>query len=137
VDIGLLTAFLAPFLPMLLKAGEAAAEEVGSGVGQDALSFARRLWHRVWPSVEAKPSALEAAQDVADQPDDERRRAALEVQLEKLLGADSALAADVERLFADAQAANVVVAVTGDRAVGAGRDIRDSTIVTGGDVNIG
>jgi hypothetical protein len=136
MDVGLLTAFLAPFLPVLLKAGETAAEEVGARFGQDAWSHAQRLWDRLWPSVKSKPAALEAANDVAAQPDDDRL-IALKVQLEKLLDADHGLSRDVERLFAEADDANVVVAVIGERAVGAGRDIRDSTIVTGDNVDIG
>ena len=135
MDVGLLTAFLAPFLPFLLKAGDAAAQEAGSLVAQDAWPYAKRLWERLWPSVEAKTGAVEAAEDAALQPDDDRL-ISLKVQLQKLLEADSALAADVERTFAEAQAANVVV-VSGPRAVGVGGDISNSIIVTGDDADIG
>lgn len=134
MDVGLLTAFLAPFLPFLLKAGNTAAEEAGSRLGKEAWSHAERLWRRLRPSVEAKPAAFEAAGDAAVLPDDDHLTA-LKLQLQKLLAADGDLAADVERLFAEAQAANVVV-VSGDRAVGVGRDVRDSTIVTGDDAQI-
>ena len=134
MDVGLLTAFLAPFLPVLLKAGDAAAQEAGSLVTQEAWPYAKRLWGRLWPSVEARPAAVEAVKDAADQPDDDRL-ISLKVQLQKLLDTDSALAADVERMFAEAQAANVVV-VSGPRAVGVGGDIRDSIVVTGDDADI-
>lgn len=135
MDVGLLTTFLAPFLPFLLKAGEAAAQEAGARFGEDAWTHARRLWNRLWPSVEAKPAALEAVDDAADQPDDDHLTA-LKVQLQKILDGDGGLASDIERLFAEAQSANVVVAVSGSRAVGAGRDVRDSIIVTGDHSNI-
>ena len=136
MDVGLLTAFLAPFLPYLLRAGEAAAQEAGARFGSDAWTHAQRLWRRLRPSVDAKPAASEAVDDAAAEPDDDRL-VALKVQLKKLLDADGELAADVERQFAEAQAANVVVVVTGARAVGVARDVRDSTIVTGDDANIG
>jgi hypothetical protein len=84
--------------------------------------------------VQAKPAAVEAVEDAAAQPDDDRL-ISLKVQLQKLLDTDSALAADVERMFAEAQAANVVV-VSGPRAVGVGGDIRDSIVVTGDDADI-
>jgi hypothetical protein len=134
MDVGLLTAFLAPFLPFLIKAGDAAAQEAGSRLAQDAWPYAKRLWERLWPSVQAKPAAVEAVEDAAVQPDDDRL-ISLKVQLQKLLDTDSALAADVERMFAEAQAANVVV-VSGPRAVGVGGDIRDSIVVTGDDADI-
>jgi hypothetical protein len=135
MDVSLLTAFLAPFVPLFLKAGEAAASEVGSGIGQDALSYARRLWDRLWPSLEENPAALEAARDVADRPKDDDRVTALKVQLEKLLEADGVLAADVARLFAEADDAKVVVTVTGDRAV-VTRDVSNSVINTGDNADI-
>lgn len=93
--------FLAPFLPYLLKAGEKAAEEAGEKLGEASWERAKALWGRLRPKVEAKPAALEAAQDVAAQPDDEDAQAALRRQLKKLLAEDQALAAEVARLMAD------------------------------------
>jgi len=136
MDIAALTAFLAPFLPYLVKAGQTVAEEAGKVVGEQAWSHAQALWERLRPKVEEKAAAKEAAADVAQQPDDEEARIALKRQLEKLLAEDDVLAADVGRLWADAKAANVVTA-SGERSVAVGDSVRDSTIVTGDNAKIG
>jgi hypothetical protein len=46
-------------------------------VGADLVEHAKRLWAKLRPRVEAKPAVLEAAQDVAQRPDDDRARGAL------------------------------------------------------------
>ncbi len=43
-------AFLAPFLPYLLKAGEKAAEEAGKKLGGDAWDKAKSLWGKLRPT---------------------------------------------------------------------------------------
>jgi hypothetical protein len=134
MEIAALTAFLAPFLPYLVRAGQTAAEEAGKTFGAEAWRHAQRLWDRLRPKVDEEPAAEAAVAEVASRPDDERAQAFLELQLEKLLAADGALAADVARLWAEAQAANVVVA-TGERSVAVGRDV-SGTIVTGDDVRV-
>lgn len=125
--------FLAPFLPYLLKAGEKAAEEAGKKLGAAAWEKAKALWAQLRPKVEAKPAAREAVQDVAAYPKDEDARAALRLQLRKLLAEDPALAAEVARLWEEVQAAGVVnlVIAKGDRSVAIGGHVHDSTIVTG------
>lgn len=126
--------FLAPFLPYLLKAGEKAAEEAGKKLGAAAWEKAKALWAQLRPKVEAKPAAREAVQDVAAYPKDEDARAALRLQLRKLLAEDPALAAEVARLWEGAQATGATVTTVtaaGDRSVAVGGDVRDSTIITG------
>ncbi len=135
MDVAALTAFLAPFVPYLLKGGRVVAEEAGKAFGAEAWQHAEALWKRLRPSVEKKEAAQEAATDLAERPDDERVRGAFELQLEKLLANDGTLAADVASLWEEASAAGAVV-VTGERAVAAGRDI-SGTVVTGDDVHIG
>lgn len=87
-----LTTALVP-LPYLLKAGEKAAEEMGKKVGSESLEWARSLWSKLKPKVEAKPAALEAVQDAANM----HAQAALRVQLRKLLAEDQSLAEEVGR----------------------------------------
>ena len=130
MEIAALTAFLAPFLPYLLRAGERAAGEAADALGDAAWKHAQALWARLRGKVAEKPAAEEAASDVAAAPDDPRRRAALELQLEKLLTADQTLAADVERLWGEAKAAGVTIA-SGDRAVAIGGSASGAVIVTG------
>ncbi len=133
-----LVAFLSPFLPYLLKAGDKAAEKMGEqvgeklapGLGKRAWQTAQTLWGKLRPRVQTKPAAQEAAQDVAEHPDDADAQAALRRQLVKLLD-DAALAQDLAQVWEQAHAAGVTLFVSGDRNVVAGRDIIGATIFTG------
>ncbi len=126
-----LVQFLAPFLPYLLKAGEKAAEEMGRKFGAEAWELAQALWAKLRPKVEAKSAALEAAQDVGANPQDEDAQATLRQQLKKLLAEDQALAADIARLWGEARAAGVTVVAPGHRSVAVGGSVIGSTIITG------
>ena len=126
-----LTTALVPLLPYLLKAGEKAAEETGTKVADQSLEWAKSLWSKLKPKVDAKPAALEAAQDVAQTPDDEDAQAALRVQVKKLLAEDQSLAEEVRRWLEQGKAAGITVTASGDRSVAIGGDVKGSTIVTG------
>jgi transketolase len=132
VEIAALTAFLAPFLPTLVKAGEKAVEKAADAVSDEAFKYARALWEKLKPGVDAKPAAKEAAEEVAARPDDEDALAALRLQLRKLLEEDTRLAGDLAAIWQKAEAANVVqVTASGERSVAVGGDVTGSTIVTG------
>lgn len=135
MDIGALasslTAALVPLLPYLLKAGEKAAEETGKTVANQSLEWAKTLWTKLKPKVEAKPAALEAAQDVARAPEDEDLQAVLRVQLRKLLTEDQSLAEEVSRWLEQCKAAGITVTASGERSVAIGGNVKGSTIVTG------
>ncbi len=124
-------AFLLPLLPYLLKAGDKAAEEAGKKLGEAAWEKAKALWHKLHPKIEAKPAALEAVQEVANNPQDADAAAALRLQLRKLLSEDQALAAEIARLWGEAQAAGVTVIAGGDRSIAIGGSVSGSTIITG------
>jgi len=126
-----LTTALGPLLPYLLKAGEKAAEETGKAVAGQSWEWTKSLWTKLKPKVEAKPAALEAAQDVAHAPEDEDLQAALRVQLKKLLTEDQSLAEEVSRWLDQGKAAGIIVTASGERSVAIGGDIKGSTIVTG------
>ena len=126
-----LTTALIPLLPYLLKAGEKAAEETGKTVADQSLEWAKSLWVKLKPKVEAKPAALEAAQDAAQTPDDEDAQVALRVQLKKLLTEDQSLAEEVSRWLEQGKAAGIIVTASGERSVAIGGDVKGSTIVTG------
>jgi len=126
-----LVAFLAPFLPHLLRLGEKVAEEAGKKLGAAAWELAKALWERLRPKVEARPAAQEAVQDVAASPGDEDARATLRQQLKKLLAEDEALAAELARLWESRPAGATTVTATGERSVAIGGSVSDSTIITG------
>ena len=126
MDIAALTAFLAPFLPTFLAETVADAARTHGG---EALEHAKRLWERLRGGVEEREAAAEAAADVAARPEDPRAVSALELQLEKLLERDPELAAEVGRLWEEAQRAGVVAA--GERSVAVGGDVSGSVVVTG------
>jgi hypothetical protein len=128
---GSVTTVLAPLLPYLLKAGETAAEETGKAVAGESWEWAKSLWTKLKPKVEAKEAALEAAQDVAESPEDEEAQVALRRQLKKLLTEDQSLAEDVSRWLDQGKAAGVNVSISGERNVAIGGNVTGSTIVTG------
>lgn len=131
----MLSGFLAPFLPFLVKTGQDVGEDVATKLGAEAWGFAQRIWGRLRPKVEEKPAAQVAVEEVATATDDPRAIGALELQLEKLLAADAELAADIAGLMAEAQKAGVVA--SGERAVAIGGDVTSSTVVTGDQNTIG
>jgi hypothetical protein len=125
-----LSAFLAPFLPYLLKTSEKAIEEVGKQLGADAWRRASVLWGKLRTKMEANPAAQEAAQDVANAPEDADAQAALRLQLRKLLSGDEILAAEMTRLWEVTETAGVTIIATGKRSVAA-QKIEGSTIIAG------
>ena len=104
-----LTAFLAPFLPTLMKLGgkalEGAATKAGETTGtkltENGLNKAQAIWQKLFPKIESKEAAKEAAEDVAKSPDDADSQAALRVQLKKILEADPELAKAIAHLLAE------------------------------------
>jgi formylglycine-generating enzyme required for sulfatase activity len=118
---------LAQALPFLVAAGEKAGgkavEEVGKQAGAAVSGKVKEIWDRLRGEVEENPRAAGAVQDVAQMPEDEDVRAALRVQLRKLLEADPALAADLAPL---AEAARTEITTTqvqvGEGGVGVGGD---------------
>jgi hypothetical protein len=130
MEVAALTAFLAPFLPYLLKDEPKVAGEVDEAFGVEAWRHAERLWRLLRPRIDEKPAAAEAAAEVAALPSDDRARGLLELQLESLLAADAALADEVERMWSEARAASIAIASEkwNTRV--------DRTIVTGSDVGL-
>lgn len=128
-------AFLAPFLPYLVKgvklAGQEAAKKLGERVSEESLAGAKSLWEKLRPKVEAKPAAQEAAQEVADNPDDADAQAALRLQLRKILSADEGLAVEVGHLWEQIQPRGTTVVASGERSVAVGGDVSGSVIITG------
>lgn len=107
MDPATLTAFLAPFLPSLMKFGgklldtaiEKSGETAGTQLTEKAMNKASAIWEKLFPKVEAKESAKEAAEDVAKAPDDADAQAALRLQLKKILEADPDLAGAIAQIM--------------------------------------
>ena len=132
-----LVAWLAPFLPFLLKFGEETAEEAGRRFGTQAWEHANALWERLGGRLEQRPAAVEAVRDAAEAPEDDDARAALRLQVRKLLASDQALAEELGRLLAarpDASGPSTNVAAIGERSIAVGRDATRSTLTTGDEV---
>jgi hypothetical protein len=125
------TTLLAPALSYLMTPGQKALEEIAKQAAGEAWQTARSLWDKLRAKIETKSAALEAARDAALNPTDEEALTVLRVQLRKLLTEDEALARDVARLWEEARAAGLTVTAAGDRSVGIGGDVSDTTIITG------
>ena len=133
-----LTAFLAPFLPYLMKGAQDLTEELGRKLGQEAWKHAKAMWARLRPGVEADEATRAAADAVASEPDDELARGGLAFQLGALLKGDPQLGEEIARLWKKAEEAQVVNVVTvGERGVGVVGPITNSTISTGDQASIG
>lgn len=120
MDIALLTAFLAPFLPALMKLGEKASEKVAEKFGEDAWNKAKALWSKLQPEVETKSDVKIAAEQVAAKPDNKSRQAVLQEELETLLNENSDLARAIAQLLqADAPngtpGTQIIQTVTGNQ----------------------
>jgi len=128
---GAATTVLAPLLPYLLKAGETAAEETGKAVAGQSWAWAKSLWTKLKPKVEAKPGALEVAQDAALAPKDQDAQASFRQLLKKLLTEDQSLAKEVNGWLEQGKAAGFTVTASGDRSVAIGGNVNGGTIITG------
>ena len=102
MDLGILSdalvELLRPALPFLLSQGEKAAEAASKKIGEAAWTRAKDVWQKLRPKVEGKEAAREAAEDVAEAPEDDLNGAILSKQLKKLLTADADLAGELSSL---------------------------------------
>ncbi len=86
---------LIPFLPYLLRIGDAAADEVGRRMGAAAWERARALWERLYPRRSVEP----VAQAVLASPDNLALREALRGEIARALAEDPALQKEILRLM--------------------------------------
>lgn len=103
-----LATLLAPLLPYLLDKTRDSAGRATEAVGSAAWDRAKRIWGRLWPKVQDKEGAREAVETLAQNPDDEAARGALQFQLRKILAADPALAQDLDRMVREGQQVGVI-----------------------------
>jgi len=109
--------FLAPFLPYLVKAGGKAVEEIGEKLGESTWELAQRIWAKLRPKMEAKPSAREVVRALAQNPSDEGAQAALRFQLRNILAQDEALTSGLVNLLNKNQAAGSVNVSQGNSGI--------------------
>ena|SRR5438552_2865657 len=115
-----IVAALGPAVPMLLgKVADGVAQEAQ----QDAVDLAKTLWARLRPSIDARPAAHEAVEDVAEDPSNEDARAALRQQLRKLLAENPDLQRELARTLSEADSRglpSLYVEASGPRSVALG-----------------
>ncbi len=99
MDIVALMAFLSPCLPFLMKVGEKSAESAASKIGEDAWNKAKKIWEKLQPQVEAKEDAKIAAQQLAGKPENEKRKALFQEELEILLQENPSLAEAIAQIL--------------------------------------
>ena len=92
MDLATLTAFLAPCLPFLVKkVGEPALDGAVSKLGEETWERAKAIWLKLWPKVESDAAAKMAAEKLANKPDSEAWKEALQEELAAILQKDAAL----------------------------------------------
>ncbi|MGB8645776.1 MAG: hypothetical protein WCF84_11105 [Anaerolineae bacterium] len=124
-----LVAFLAPFLPFLVKMGEQAAEESGKKLGSEAWDMAKSFYRMLTPKIEASPAMNDMLEKAASHPADSRTTGAVEVLLEDALEADKQLASDLERKWIDWRQATQIHSAQGGIIVEG--HVNDAIIVKG------
>jgi len=106
----------------LLKAGQRAGQEVTEALGTAAGQHAKTIWAKLFPKVKERPAETDAVDDVAQNPDDELARSALQHQLRKLLRDDPALRDEIARMMSEAKRSGAITShVTVERDVRADR----------------
>ncbi len=130
MEPAVVVAALARFLPAFLgRAGEQLGDELGSDAGR----MAKKLWDRLRDSIMGNAVAKDAAEKVADRPDDPRATGALELQLESMLTRDEGLRRDLEAILAT-RPSGAITATDGGSVVIGGQQASDGGLIIGGSV---
>lgn len=108
VDVIILTKFLSPFLPYLLKLGDKAAEEAAKKLAGDAWEKAKAIWSKLKPKVEAKEEVKVGVQQVAAKPESADRQLVLREELETLLKENPDLEAAIAQIIESDSAASTI-----------------------------
>jgi len=116
------------YLPKMIEAGKfvggKALEKITENLTDEGWKFVQPWIGKLMGKIEENPGAKSVVEKVALAPDNQKYQNALEVHLEDILAADPALAGDILRLLAQAEAAGKRIAadrggvVLGDNAQG-------------------
>jgi hypothetical protein len=130
VDAGRRGSSLAHRIPRAVHAVPPAERGFGGGGGR------QKLWGRLRGRFEDESGTPDAAATaLADNPDDELARNAVAFRLREVLAADPELQRELELLWRETESARIAVAEA--RGVAVAGDVRDSTIITGDQVDTG
>ena len=102
MDISIATevaAALAPALPYLLQGTEEAAKEAGKKLGSAAWDTCTKLWGLLKPKIESNPTASNALERIAKDPERKEFQTLFQVGLEDILRAEPQLLAQLTELL--------------------------------------
>jgi hypothetical protein len=109
----MVTSFLAPAIPYLLKGGEQAWGEASKKLGADTWEWAKTIWAKLISNLKLKPNGQEvtqeivkAATDMSNNPSDEDAQAALRFKLKKLLTDEPELSLEIAKILEEAKASS-------------------------------
>ena len=122
----LISSFLTPFLPHLLKLGEPVTEDagkkIGAKLGEETWNKAKQVWTKLSPKVVEKPLAQGAVAALAIDADDEDAKDALTKQIKKLLTTNPELADNLQQMLNNSagtvqKVVSVTQTVTGNKNI--------------------
>jgi hypothetical protein len=141
----MVTSFLVPAIPYLLKGGEQAWGEASKKLGADTWESAKTIWAKLTSSLKLKPNGQEVAQEIvkaatnmSNNISDEDAQAALRFQLKKLLTDDPELSLEIAGILDEAKAssaqANILI---GGIDISGGSSVTNLGNIIGGNQTLG
>ena len=131
-----ITAFLAPYLPYLVKGGKIAAkkafEKAGEIFAEKGWEQAEAMWEKLKTKVETKPAAQDALEEFVKDPKEEDALPSLRQQIKKILAEDMKFA---EEISVNIEKINISHIQTGDQSVVVNAPVDHSNILIGKDNN--
>ncbi|HEY1187587.1 MAG TPA: hypothetical protein VGE74_08005 [Gemmata sp.] len=123
---GAVLPYLVPVLPALVRAGANVTDAVRKTL-TEAVGAGADIAAQVWEQIVNSPDAAKAAQRTAEDPNNAKKQAALELEIEELLKANAGFATKLAQLLeaADQKSGGNRVTVSGAGAVGVGGNARD------------
>jgi hypothetical protein len=125
------TEALAPFMPLLFRVGEHAAEEAGNRIGAAGWTSAKQLWVHVWRRAAHDPPLERAARDVAAVPTDPGAQQTLQAALEQALAADTDFREAVARVLTNNERQVKQTTTAQELTIGVQAGSIDNSTVTG------
>ncbi len=126
-----LVAFLIPFIPYLIKAGEKTSEEIGKRLGVQSWERAKKIWELMYPKIKSSQSANDSLTEIINNPGDSDAEASLRFQFKKLMQANRELAKQVEDIIINIPSSEKDNLIHGNRNIVVGNDISNSILISG------